>query len=73
LCATKGERFWKRISALLDVVEDLPANWPLIHIYQKRYPIETTFRDYKSNGWHWEQGQVKDIEHTQRLLVDQHG
>jgi len=62
--------FWgKRHEEPLCIVSDLPASWSLIHIYQKRYPIETTFRDYKSNGWHWEQGQVKNIEHTQRLLV----
>jgi len=27
------------------------------------------FRDYKSHGWHWEQGQVTDPQHLQCLLV----
>ena len=27
------------------------------------------FRDYKSYGWQFEQGQVTDLEHLERLLV----
>ena len=45
--------------------------------YRRRYPIEAKFRDYKSYGWHWEQGQslpsarlgVTDLDHMERLLV----
>lgn len=51
------------------LVSDLPPHFRLIGIYARRYPIETLFRDYKSHGWHWEQGQVTDTEHIQRLLV----
>lgn len=53
----------------LCLVSDLPPGWELISIYRRRYPIETLFRDYKSQGWNWEQGQVTDLEHIQRLLV----
>ena len=27
------------------------------------------FRHYKQAGWHWEQGQVTDLAHLERLLV----
>ncbi len=33
----------------------------LIHLYRRRYPIEATFRDYKSFAWRWEQGQVREL------------
>jgi hypothetical protein len=52
----------------LCLVSNLPPRWSLIHLYRRRYPIEALFRDYKSHGWHWEQGQVTDLEHLQRLL-----
>jgi hypothetical protein len=62
--------YWSQgYEAPLCLVSDLPAEWRLVAIYRRRYPIETLFRDYKSCGWHWEQGQVKDMEHIQRLLV----
>jgi hypothetical protein len=48
---------------------DLPPSWDWIALYRHRYPIEATFRDYKSYGWGWEQGQVRDLDHLERLLV----
>lgn len=53
----------------LCLASDLPARWELIALYRRRYPIEGTFRDYKSYGWHWEQGQVRCLAHIERLLV----
>jgi len=53
----------------LCLVSNLPPSWWLIGLYRRRYPIEATFRDYKSHGWHWEQGQVTDLAHLERLLV----
>lgn len=53
----------------LCLVSDLPARWWLIRLYRSRYAIEATFRDYKSSGWDWEQGQVRDLDHVERLLV----
>ena len=47
----------------------MPARWSIISLYRRRYPIEATFRDYKSHGWQWEQGQVTDLDHIERLLV----
>ena len=53
----------------LSVVSDLPVGWNLLDVYRRRYPIEGLFRDYKSAGWQWEQGQVTDLAHLHRLLV----
>ena len=73
------KRGWRRVSIVaywkkgydtpLCLVSNLPPNYSLIYLYARRYPIESLFRDYKSNGWHWEQGQVRDLEHLKRLLV----
>ena len=53
----------------LCLVSDLPPSWTLIYLYQRRYQIEAAFRDYKTSGWHWEQSQVRDLAHIERLLV----
>jgi hypothetical protein len=53
----------------LCLVSDLPLAWRLIGLYRRRFSIEPTFRDYKSSGWQWEQGQVTDLDHVERLLV----
>jgi len=70
---------WRRLSVVclwgrrhhkpLCVVSDLPVGWGLLDLYRRRYPIEGLFRDYKSAGWQWEKGQVRDLAHLQRLLV----
>lgn len=59
----------RRHTAPLCLVSDLPPDWELITRYRQRYTIEALFRDYKSAGWHWEQGQVRDLNHLHRLLV----
>lgn len=62
--------YWgKGYDTPLCVVSNLAPDYRLIHIYARRYPIEALFRDYKSHGWHWEQGQVRGLEHMERLLV----
>ncbi|MDH7490601.1 MAG: transposase [Anaerolineae bacterium] len=53
----------------LCLVSDLSPKWTLIALYQRRYEIEATFRDYKTRGWQWEDTQVRDLEHVERLLV----
>jgi hypothetical protein len=53
----------------LCLVTDLDPDWSIARIYRLRYNIEAMFRDYKSYGWHWEQSQVTDIDHSQRLLL----
>jgi hypothetical protein len=58
-----------RFASPLCLVSNLPPDWSLIELYRRRYSIESLFRDYKSSGWHWEQGQVKDLHHLERLLI----
>lgn len=62
--------FWGRHHRRpLCLVSDLRPTWELLGLYRRRFPIECTFRDYKSYGWHWEQGQVRNPAHIQRLLL----
>jgi hypothetical protein len=62
--------FWgHRHARPLCLVSNLPPAWYLVQIYRQRFPIEGTFRDYKAYGWRWEQGQVKDLHHMERLLI----
>jgi hypothetical protein len=62
--------YWgRRHKSPLCLISDLGAHWYLIRLYRRRYPIEATFRDYKSSGWQWEQGQVIHLDHLERLLV----
>lgn len=62
--------YWgRRHKTPLLLVSSLKPGWRLIRLYRRRYPIEATFRDYKSAGWRWEQGQVRDQAHLERLLV----
>jgi hypothetical protein len=53
----------------LCLVSNLPPGWAVVQLYRQRFPIEGTFRDYKAYGWHWEQGQVTQLDHMERLLV----
>jgi hypothetical protein len=59
----------RRHEEALCLISDLRPGWYLIHLYRRRYSIEATFRDYKSSGWQWEQGQVVDLEHIKHLLT----
>lgn len=59
----------KNHNSPLCVASDLPLGWYLLRLYRRRYPIEALFRDYKSFGWQWELGQVRDLDHLHRLLV----
>jgi hypothetical protein len=62
--------YWgRRHEKPLCLVSDLKPGWYLIHLYRRRYPIEAHFRDYKSYGWRWEQGQVTNLLHVERLLT----
>jgi hypothetical protein len=62
--------FWgKRHQQPLLLVSNLPPAWRLIKLYKRRFPIEALFRDCKSDGWHFEQGQVVDLNHLQRLVI----
>ncbi len=62
--------YWGRpYRSPLCLVSDLGPRWSLILLYRRRYGIETTFRDYKRQGWHWEQGQVSNPDHLERWLI----
>ena len=62
--------YWgRRHKKALCLVSSLQPGWELIRLYRQRFPIEGTFRDYKAYGWRWEQGQVIDQDHMERLLV----
>lgn len=62
--------FWgKRHQQPLLLVSSLPPAWHLLKLYKRRFPIEALFRDCKSDGWHFEQGQVVDLNHLQRLVI----
>jgi len=62
--------YWgKRHKRPLCLVSDWRPHWALLALYRRRYSIEASFRDYKSHGWHFEQGQVQALEHLRRLLV----
>lgn len=46
----------KRYKKPLCLVSELKPDWWLIALICRRYPIEAKFCEYKSSGWHWEQG-----------------
>lgn len=62
--------YWgQRYRAPLCLVSDLAPAWALIADYRRRFPIEPTFRDWKAYGWRWEQGQVTQLDHLNRLIL----
>jgi hypothetical protein len=53
----------------LVVISDQPLRWAAVAAYRRRFWCEPGFRNDKSHGWHWEQGQVRDLRRVQTLLV----
>ena len=53
----------------LVVVTDLPPRWEVLAHYDRRFWIEAGFRADKAKGWRWEDCQVADLGHLERLLV----
>jgi hypothetical protein len=53
----------------LVVLSDLPAQWRVLRLYRRRFWIEAGFRSDKARGWQWEQSQVRDPAHQERLLL----
>lgn len=51
------------------LASSLALSWDLVALYKKRSAIEALFRDWKSSGWQWEQSQVRDLAHQERLLL----
>jgi hypothetical protein len=46
-----------------------PAGPQIIHIYEKRFWIDETFRDFKGYGFHFDQTGVQDPERLDRLVL----
>jgi hypothetical protein len=53
----------------LVVITDLPPRWEVLKHYDRRFWIETGFRNDKSSGWHWEANQMAELDRQRRLLV----
>jgi hypothetical protein len=53
----------------LVVITDLPPRWEVLKHYDRRFWIETGFRNDKSIGWQWEANQMADLDRQRRLLV----
>lgn len=53
----------------LVVISDEPPRWQLLRLYDVRFWIEPGFRSDKKLGWHWEDSQVRKLEHHRRLLL----
>jgi hypothetical protein len=51
------------------VLSDLKPSWELVSFYERRFWIESGFRNDKSRGFRWEESQVRDIAHQKTLLV----
>jgi hypothetical protein len=70
---------WRAVSVLalwrpgedepLVVLTDLPARWPVLRLYARRFWIEPSFRNDKTRGWQWEASQVHGAAHHERLLL----
>ena len=56
-------------AGLLVVISDLPARWSLLAVYRRRFWIESSFRNDKSAGWHWEQNQGTTLAAQEALVV----
>lgn len=53
----------------LVVLSDLDPELVLIEVYERRFWIEPGFRSDKSAGWEWEESQVREVAHHERLLL----
>jgi hypothetical protein len=53
----------------LVVLTSLPPQWTVLARYGRRFWIEPGFRSDKSKGWHWEDSQITDLTHQERLLL----
>lgn len=53
----------------LVVITDLPPQWPVLRLYDRRFWIEAGFRSDKRKGWQWEASQVQGVAHHERLVL----
>lgn len=70
---------WRRVSIVgvwargqaepLVVLTDRRARMAVIALYRQRFWIEPGFRQDKTAGWQWEQSQVTELDHQERLVL----
>jgi hypothetical protein len=70
---------WRRVSIVgvwargqaepLVVLTDRRARMAVIALYRRRFWIEPGFRQDKTAGWQWEDSQVTDLAHQERLVL----
>jgi hypothetical protein len=53
----------------LVLLSDLPPQWAVLRLYDRRFWIEPGFRADKAKGWQWEASQVRGVAHHERLLL----
>jgi len=53
----------------LVLLTNLPPAWQVAKLYQRRSWIEASFRQDKRKGWQWEDSQVVDLAHHERLML----
>jgi hypothetical protein len=82
-CKARGKLFkdagWREVSLVglwaaredeaLVVISDLSPSYALLDRYRRRFWIETSFRNDKAAGWHWEDCQVTPLAHHRVLLL----
>ena len=51
------------------LISDLPGGYARCRTYCKRMWCEQSFRDEKSEGFHWDKSRVQDVPHATRLLL----
>ena len=49
------------------IVSDQPTDHETLYEYGRRFTIEETFLDHKSNGFQWESSKLSDVNKLQRL------
>lgn len=67
---TQLSAYWKpdEEDALL-VISDRPAGGNRLQEYRLRWRVESTFQDFKSRGWDWEQCHIRRLDRLNRLLL----
>ena len=80
---TRGHLFkdagWRRVNLVgvwgvsakesLIVITDLPPQWSVLRLYERRFWIEAGFRSDKRKGWQGEASQVQGLQHHERLVL----
>lgn len=68
--ATQVSAYWKpgEEEALI-VISDRPACALRLNEYRLRWRVESTFQDWKSRGWNWEESHVRRLDRLDRMLL----